>query len=302
MALTILHLIVCFIVRDMTPFSINADYDAYYYGYGDLDFSTPWFLRLFREPYFYYLKSIAGLFAFDKKEMFNYIYYFNFSISALFFIWLAQLKDVALWKKVIFYVIYYFLFSFTVLRNSPAYILVTILFYYLQRDKRWYWGYLAFFAHISSIIALGVSVFKNKKPTFKFLIYAISACVLIFVFSKIPIFSALLFKFDAYSTLARKASISHIVFFLAFNCATIFVYFKNRKIVFNNVYILLYLICVVLFTINPVMFFRFSIYAISYLITSPTEKLTSIDKILNNAVFLLFFYFIYTFNANNITI
>lgn len=299
-AMTVLHLIVCFIVRDMTPFSINADYDAYYYGYGDIDQSLPWYLRLFREPYFFYLKSIAQLFTFDKKELFSYIYYFNFSITAIFFIWLALLKDVALWKKVVFYVIYYFLFSFTVLRNSPAYILVAVLFYYLQRDKRWYWGYLAFFAHISSIIALATSIFQNKKPTLKFIIYAVSACLLIFVFSKIPIFAALLFKFDAYSTLAKKASIAHIVFFLAFNLTTIFVFFWNRKIVFTNVYILLYLICIVLFMINPVMFFRFSIYTISYLITSPTEKLTRIDKIFNNGVFLLFYYFIYTFYANNL--
>ncbi|WP_431611213.1 EpsG family protein [Chryseobacterium sp. 'Rf worker isolate 10'] len=297
--MTILHLIVCIIIRDTTPMSANADYDAYYYGYGELDDSVAWYLQLFREPYFYYLKSVAGLFTFDKKELFNYIYYFNFSISAVFFIWLAQLKDVALWKKVVFYIIYYFLFSFTVLRNTPAYILVTVLFYFLQRDKRWHWGYWAFFAHISSIIAIGISFFQNKKPTLKFLIYSIISVSLLFVFSRISIFSALLFKLDAYATLQRKASIAHIVFFIAFNLVVFFTYFKNRKIVYTNVFILLYLVCVVLFAINPVMFFRFSIYAISYLITSPTEKLTSIDKIMNNMVFLLFGYFVYTYQSNH---
>ncbi|PRB05617.1 hypothetical protein CQ046_04025 [Chryseobacterium sp. MYb7] len=295
----ILYSIAAIVARYLVPLEANADYGAYYYNYGNyMEDNIPFYVKIFKEPYLFYIKRLLEFF-FRWEEVIPILYYFNFAISTLFFIWLASLKDVALWKKIFFYATYYFLIAFTLIRNGPAYMLVTVFFYYIQRGKVWYWGYAALLMHISSVMALATSFFKNDKVDLRFFIFAFGGVGIIAMFANLPIFSSLLLKYDSYSTSDRAISASHYIFFTIFNLVVFFIFYFNKKIVYTKIFVILYLLCVAFFIINPVMFFRFSIYAISFLSISPTYTITKLDRFLNRCVILTVLYFVYNFIGNH---
>ncbi len=116
----ILYIIAAIVARYLIPLEANADYGAYYYNYGNyMEDKIPFYVKIFKEPYLFYVKRLLEYF-FRWEEVIPILYYFNFAISTVFFIWLASLKDVALWKKIFYYATYYFLITFTLIRNGPA--------------------------------------------------------------------------------------------------------------------------------------------------------------------------------------
>lgn len=296
-------ILVSVILRTVVELKLNADYPAYLQFVqmnSDLA-NNNIFVILFNEPYFFYSITILRLFTDSSEGALLLFYIINFIFSTIFFAWLARLKDISFWRKVFAFSFFYFLFTYTTIRNTPAYLLVGVLFYRVQREGTFKIAYLSFLAHMSSIPALVISLFKVKypKPYILALIVAIPLMFLLII--QIPVFN-LLDKFTVYSEDQEYGQgILHLIYLLVITFITVFVFFYNRRYVYNDVYILLYTLYIFLFFISPVIAFRFSVYLVLFLIMFPKARDNDIlDTIFNKfGAIVLLILLILNFKSNH---
>ncbi|MCW3170510.1 EpsG family protein, partial [Chryseobacterium sp. 09-1422] len=231
----------------------NADYNTYLRFVDTGELSELSFGSLFSEPYFFIvvlsIKNMVG----DTAGSLNFYYIINFIISTIFFIWIIRLKDIQTFSKVLLFSLYYFLFAYTTVRNSPAYILVGVLYYFLHRKKIFKLGYLSFLAHLSSVPAVLFSLFRVDKVSKKVLIGSVIMFPLFFILINLP-FLNLSDKLTQYEESTEYGvSTFHKIYFIVMILMTIFLYFKNKALVYNNVYILNFVMYMLLYSISGVM-------------------------------------------------
>jgi hypothetical protein len=247
--------------------STMPDYDAYYKVIGliEPEFS---FKILFTEPY--YFQIVNYLYKSHSAEFsINIFYYINFILTVFFFIWLAFLKDISIWKKMFLYSFYYYLFAFVLLRNTFPYVLTGFLFYYLHQDKYLKITILSFLGHLSSVPILLFSVYKNKLGDKKLFIYLMIYVVIFNFILHMPFFN-LYEKFNTYQEQEEYGqNLFHKIYFVLLISGNIYLFFKNRDVIYNYTYMFIFSTYLFLQMSGPVMGFRFSVYLIIYLILNP---------------------------------
>lgn len=284
------------VVLDVT---LNNDY-YYYYDFKIFHKPTSFLSFLVNEPYLYSVYAFFTFFFDAKKEVFLAMYWFNFLITTLFFIWLLYRKDVAMWKKMILFVFHYFLFGFVVLRNGPAYMLFALYFYYTFRSKKFNWILITPLMHISSCLLL-VTYFHKWKNYFKGLLFAGIFITLFFLVLKpylasIAAFTSIVSKIEIYSQGMPVVGFMHVLFFLFIFSLFLVGFLLYRKKMLHPILVTTLLFYGVTFFINPVVAHRFSPYVIFALLLFPFDALKNekIVILLNRLTILLFPIFIYT--------
>jgi hypothetical protein len=290
---------------------INPELNNDYYGYFDLhNFDTPdnFLTFLFSEPYLLIIYKFFNLFTTNKQIIFLEIYWFNFIITNIFFLWLATRKDVVLWKKMIIFVFYFVLFGFVLLRNGPVYMLFAYFFYYSFRNKNYKKIIFTPFMHMSAI-ALVILLFHKRRNYLKILFLVILGLIPIFIFFIMPILSEVeaisrsMSKFDSYSEELESVSVFHKVGLLFTTIIVFITMFVYKKKAINPIFITTIVFYYIAYLINPIMGFRFSPYLFFSILLfdyNGSHSSTLIRK-LNIISFLLFPYFIFTlFNSHTL--
>ena len=229
------------------------------------------------------------------------IYWFNLFVTNTFFIWLATRKDVQMWKKMLLFTFYYFLFGFVLLRNSPAYFLFGLYFYYSYRGIKFNKVLLTPFMHISSIAML-IIFFHKSKYYFRFFLIIIIILVSLTILVLMPLLSEMLVlqksmsKFDSYSEEMEVVSVFHKIYFLFITFVFFITVFVYKKKIVNPIILTTLVFYYVGFIFNPVIGFRFTPYIFFAILLYNFEGDFNIriTKILNVISFLLFPYFLYT--------
>lgn len=290
-------------LRTYVPLTENADFNTYRL-YLDGSYTFKW-SSILSEPYLPLLYQFANSF-FDSDTALYIIYSLNFTISFIFYVWLGARKNVKLWIKIILFSSTYILFTYTVLRNTPAYLLFGVLIYYLLLKRRLYWTYFSFLSHISVFPALLASYLGFSKPTYKQIFIIVVGAAVVSSILSLSIFNHVSAHIDVYTDedIKKQYGVSlfhklYVTFFLILN---IIIYKYNKIVVFNNFYISILLIYIILYALNPVMAFRFSFYNIMYLTLYPYYKKMKIDKILNIILpilmFIIFYYGFFDSHGN----
>ena len=262
--LLIFFFICSFILRLVIDPNINKDYYAYYnlYNYTSPDNFISFLLS---EPYLFMIYKFFSFFTSDKVATFKCIYWFNFLISNLFFIWLATRKDILIWKKIVLFVFYYFLFGFVLLRNTPVYIIYACFFYYSYRNKKFNKILLTPFIHFSGLSLL-VLVFQKNKYYLRIFFSSILILLPLVIYYIMPILSSigstkdLLLKLETYQLSVKNSSIFHSihVVFVTLTILTSIFFYKKKAL--NPIFITTFFIYYISYFINPVLGFRFSPY------------------------------------------
>jgi hypothetical protein len=294
-----------FYLRSLVSFETNADYYGYYMlVQNDFELKVT---SVFSEPYFplayTLIKSIIDGDRLFSEQALNSIYYINLCITIIFYLWLAILRDVRPWLKIFLFSFFYFLIGYTTIRNSIAYMLFAVLCYEIFHNRRFITGYFSFLFHVSSLPAIGAAAIGLKKITFKFFIYILVGVCCFVSLLNLPIFNHISKKLEAYSNLNGTGTdghgIFHLIFLVLIIGATVWVYFRDKKVIFNNFFISMFVLYIVLFVVNPVMAFRFSSYVVFYLCMYPYEKY-KYDKVLTFLSLVpLCINFIFSFFSNH---
>ena len=285
--LALIFIFLSVLLRINVRSELNKDYDNYLSLLSnDFTLFDSGVFKIFSEPYYYasvqFFNWIAG--GTDKMQL-EKVYQLNFVFSTLFYLWLARISDIHIWKKIFLFSFTYFLFTYTAIRNSVAYYLVTILFYEVQREGVFRWAFLAFLAHISALPVLLISFFKNRKPSFWVIFSLVTIAVLGYtVGQSIESFSFIFQKLDEYSEYSLQQNSIHKIYFYLLLAVTLFLLIIDSSAVFNNIYIGLFVVYVILFMMNPVLGFRFSFYLILYLIVYPGYKNSIFNKVAQLAI------------------
>lgn len=257
-----ISVVFCFLV----DFTKMPDYQEYFNVIGNeqQEFSIKFF---FSEPY--YFESVNFISDFLSKETSIAIFYIiNTLLTTFFFVWLAFIKEVPIWRKVLLYSFYYYFFSYVLLRNTPSYVLVGILFYYLNRKIFFKFSVLSFLCHLSSLPVLFFSIFKNKKANFLLLVIVLGYLLFFNLLTNLEIFGV----YEKLNTYKDDKEFGqgffHKIYFFGFLTINLFLIFRKKSEIFNYTYILLFVTYLFLQFIGPVMGYRFSIYLIFYLLLS----------------------------------
>lgn len=288
------------ILRSLIDPELNKDY----FGYFDLhDFKIPesFLSFLLGEPYLKIIYAFFSLFTDEKAKIFTCIYWLNLLIANSFFVWLLTRTDVQMWKKVILFSFFYFLFAFVLIRNTPAYILFAVYFYYSFRKLKFNAVLLTPFIHISSVAVLGTYFHKKKNYFLLFILFSIIvASLLLFILPSINNVFAIeltVSKVNAYSAEMEEVSIFHKVYFVFISSVVIFTALVYKKQVLHPIIVTAVFLYYATFTINPIMGFRFvpfllfSIFLFNYNGAYNKEH----TRIFNLASFAMILYFVYTF-------
>jgi hypothetical protein len=201
-----------------------------------------------------------------------------------------------LWKKNFLFALFYFLFSYVLIRNTPAYILVGILFYYLFKHKLIKISFLSFLAHISSLPILFFSLFKNK-PVDRFLfIYLILYGIVLKIILMLP-FLDIKERFENYHNISENVNwIAHMWYFCFVLGVNLYLFLKNKNVIYNYTYSFIFVTYLFLQSTSPILGFRFSIYIILYLLLNPEFKLNDqIEKWFDKLSPLLMIFVIVTY-------
>jgi hypothetical protein len=283
---------------------INPELNNDYYGYFDIhNFETPenFLTFIFSEPYLLIVFKFFSLFSTNKQIIFLEIYWFNFIITNVFFLWLATRKDIVLWKKILIFVFYYILFGFVLLRNGPVYMLFACFFYYSFRNRNYIKILITPFMHMSAM-ALIILLFHKRKYYLKILFFVILGMIPIFIFFVMPILSEVeaikssMSKVDSYSEELESVSIFHKVGLLFTTIIVLIAIFVYRKKAMNPIFITTILFYYITYLINPIMGFRFSPYLFLSILLFNFEGSYSTRLVRNFNImsFFLIPYFIFT--------
>lgn len=300
-----LTFVFCFLISaSILRAIINPELNKDYFGYFDLhNFENPddFISFLLSEPYLYLIHKFIELFTADKKQIFLGIYWFNFLITNVFFVWLVTRKHVAIWKKMLLFVFYYFLFGFVLLRNGPVYILFACFFYYSYRNKKFNKILLAPFMHLSAL-ALMVTLFQKNKHYLKFFFIIILGLLPVLIFYIMPILKNVIAlqgsmnKVDSYSEGMEVVSVFHKIYFLFLTMFILITFSIYKKQAINSILITNIVFYYISFFINPVLGFRFSPYVFMAILLFDFNGAYNVRFVrkLNIASFLLIPYFLYT--------
>lgn len=287
----------CFL-RFYIPEEINKDY----YGYLNKSYSNPegFLTFLISEPYLYLVFKLFNLFENDRIVIFSFIYWFNFLLVTLFFVWLSMKKDVKLWKKIIIFVFYYFLFGYVVLRNSPVYILFALFCYSSYKNQKFNAFLLTPLMHLSAL-PVTLIVFFKKKYYLKYLFFLSLLLIPVFVIYIMPLIENLIElqsivdKANVYSKGADNMyNIIHTVYFIFISLLVFKTLFFDR--VFHPIIFTTIGLYYLFFIMNPVLGFRYSPYLFISILLFSNEKITisKFDYYLNRLSLFTMPYFIYT--------
>jgi len=270
------------------------DYDSYYRVIGLVNPEMS-FKMLFAEPY--YFQFVNYLYKNNSAEYsINFFYYVNYFATVVFFVWIAFLKDISAWKKMLLFALYYHLFAFVLLRNTPSYVLVGFLFYYLHKEKYLKISLLSFMGHLSSLPILFFAFFKNKLGDKKLLALSVLFFFAFNIILQLP-FLGVYEKFSGYQEGDEYGkSLFHKIYFLLFLIVNTYLFFKEKRLFFNYTYTFTFLTYLVLQFASPVMGYRFSIYLVIYLMLSPHLKFeVETERNLNLFSPVLFFLFLISY-------
>lgn len=295
-----LYLMFAIILRFIIAPELNKDY----YGYFDLhNFEDPedTVSFLVSEPYLYLLfKSFS--YVIDKKEtIFIVIYWFNFLLTNVFFIWLATRLDLNVWKKMVLFVFYYFLFGFVLLRNGPVYILFASFFYYSYRNQKFNKILFTPFMHLSAL-SLIVTLFHKNKYYLKILFATLFLFLPVFILYILPLLNDLIalqssmHKVDSYSEGIGNVSVFHKIYFFFISTILAIAILVYKKYAFHPILITTSLFYYIAFYVNPVLGFRFSPYVVIAVLFFCSEniKKSKWNKYLDIVSVLMLPYFIFT--------
>lgn len=248
---------------------------------------------LFTEPYYFELVSLLNT-KYSSEVSILFFYFINTIITTFFFIWISYNSKNSLWKNIFLYSMYYYLFSFILLRNTPSYILIGILFYFINKNIYFKSALISFFCHLSSLPVLVFSFFKNKKADFILLIIVFCYIFFFNILSKFEVFG-IYDKLSIYQDDKDYGqNIFHKIYFYSLLILNIYFFYRNKSLVFNYTYILLFVTYLILQSIGPVMGFRFSIYILFYLFLnenfSPKSKYELVKNILSISLVILLIY------------
>lgn len=292
-------LISSILLRIIINVNLNKDY-YFYYNFDIFHKPTSVLSFLINEPYLYSLYAFLTLFIDSKKDVFLTMYWFNFIINTLFFIWLLYRKDIEVWKKMLLFVLHYFIFGFVVLRNGPAYILFAMYFYYTLRNKKFNWILITPLMHISSGLML-VTCFYKWRHYFKALFLLPIFLLLSFLVLKSYLvslhdFDRILSKITIYSAGVPINSVMHVSFFLFILVLTSLSFLLFKKKILHPILVTTLFFYVFTFFISPIVAHRFSPYVLFALLFFPFEEIQYIKtmRILNRFSILLLPIFIYT--------
>ena len=273
------------------------DYQQYFnvIGIRDNDFTLK---ILFTEPYYFELVNL--LYTKYSSEFSILVFYFiNTLITTLFFIWISYNKNNSIWKNIFLYSMYYYLFSFVLLRNTPSYILISLLFYFINKNIYFKSALLSFFCHLSSFPILIFSFFKNKKADFKLLIIVIGYVLFFNLLTKLEIFG-IYDKLTIYQEDKDYGqNIFHKLYFFLFLSLIIYTFFKIKNLLFNYTFILIFVTYLILQSIGPVMGFRFSIYLMFYLFLNEKFSPKDDNELIKN-ILSISFIILLIFNYNQL--
>lgn len=292
--------IICsFALRGLVNVKWNNDYYLYY------DFQifhkpSTFLSYLFNEPYLYSVYAFFNFFLDDKKGIFLAMYWFNFLLTTLFFLWLLFRSDVAAFKKMLLFVMHYFLFGYVLLRNAPAYMLFTMFYYYTFREKKFKWVLLTPLMHISSCLLL-ITYFHKWNYYFKMLlvlpIIVLSAYFILKPFLiEISAFESIFSKIEIYSQGMQSVGYMHVLFFLCiFALVGLGIVFYSKKML-HPILVTTFLFYSLTFFINPVVAHRFSPYLLFALLLFPFDTIKNHEKtvvVIDRITIFLFPMFVY---------
>lgn len=296
----ILFILVSFLFRIVIPFSDNADFYPYAflrdYKY---DLSRP-----LDDPF---LKLTYNVFDFlflgDKTLAIKCVYWVNYLICTVFFVFLLRVKELVVYKKVFFFSFFYFLFAYTLLRNGPSYVCVALFYFYyiesnfLKKKIKFLWIAVAY--HYTALIILFLSFIANLKTKHILIIIGLLLLATVAFFVGFgEVFNVLLDKFNKYSNGTREENLFHVVWFY-FICAVFLIsFFENWVVAKSKLHLLIFMFFLVMSSINHVAGYRFSIYYLMfYFLVQPSRKSIkqyqislNLGSIVSIAYFLFSFY------------
>lgn len=296
------------ILRSILHTNLNNDYYLYY-DFRIFHKPNGFLSFLLNEPYLYSVYSFFNIFLESKVNVFLGIYWFNFLISSIFFIWILTRNDIEMIKKMILFTFHYFIFGFVVLRNGPAYILFAIYFYHAFRDKKFNWVLITPLMHISSSLML-VTYFYKLKNYYKILVLIPIVIISFFLIFKtylrnIGAFDSILSKIDIYSQGMVVIGFMHKVFFVLIWILVIIGFVLYKKKMLHPIIITTLFIYSISFFINPVVAHRFSPYLFFALLLGPfvttkNEKMLALCNRLSILLFPIFLYTLFLTHKNNL--
>lgn len=290
-----LFVLLVFLLRFEVPPEMSKDFIAYS---KIPDLHNTGFSVLFIEPYRYFIYKIASLF-FDKDEnIVLFVYYFNLSINSVFFIWVAKLYDIPIWRKTLLFSLFFIVFSFVWLRASVAYIILGYFFYHAYRGENKLIGYFSLFVHLSSLPVIYLWVVKYVRKQFK-LLMVVLLVIMSFVFFSSDYSSYVIYKIGYYvESGAEKENLKHQLYFFFFSCFFIGYLFFHKARLKDNFLLLLYMFYVLVFFINVVAAQRIShflLIAILFLPIVKTKKVLFFRKKMAYISFCFIFIFYFKF-------
>lgn len=295
--LAFLFVISTIILRVFVDNSKLPDYESYFSVIGNIqpDFSLK---ILFTEPYYFQLVNYLNK-TYSAELSINIFYFINFFITTFFFVWLLFVNNIYPWKKILLFSLFYYLFAYVLLRNTLAYLSTAFLFYKINSKIYFKPSYLAFLSHLSSIPALVFSIFKNKIGNVRLVISMIFYIFFFGIIIKLEIFQ-LYEKFSTYKEPSEfGVSNFHKIYFYGFLLINLFLFFNEKKIIYNYTYLPLLITYIILQFSSGVMGYRFSFYLVIYLLmyVNYNNKLIYSNTLLNYISFFLIFLSIYSFNS-----
>lgn len=297
----ILFVLCALVLRLSVPLSANADFEVYN-SYLFYNYKFSW-SRVLAEPFLPFLFKLIKNYVNSESPIFT-LYMINFVSSCIFYIWLACRPDLKPWVKITLFSFTYILFSYTVIRNTPAYLLFGVLIYYLLHHKKVYVSYLGFLSHVSVLPATAATFLGFSKPTYKQLLLIFLASGIFVAIMSFSAFDHITNHLDDYTNEGYKkkfgVSTFHLVYFIIFICINALLFKIDRKIIYNNFYISIFIVYLVLYLLSPVMSYRFSFYNILYLTLYPYYSNTKLDVWMNiGFAILMIFLFEYGFYSNH---
>lgn len=304
-----LWLMICFVVcsfllRIVIDPVLNNDFDLYY-NFKIFHKPRSFFAFFLKEPYLYSVYAFFDIFSNDKGIIFSCLYWFNYIIITLFFVWLIKLKDIEVWKKILLFSVFYFFFAFTLLRNAPAYVLFAMYFYYSYRNLKFNYVLFTPFMHISSILMLIVYFHKWKN----YYLFFVSICILgpVFFlafkpyFESIDVFHYIFYKINTYSKGNIAISYTHWLFFAFISIFILLGIILYKKRMLHPFVVTTAFFYYVSYFVSPIMAFRFTpyvLFALLFLNFDALKKQT--NRILNlSSVFLFVIYLFVLYHTHN---
>ena len=299
----VLFLIFAVSLRIMVPPEFGKDYIAYerFFGYEYIQINLS---TLFIEPYRYLLYKVLRSFSENHLQTVQLVYYANLLINIAFFVWLACLRDIPLWRKMLLFSLYFIVFSLIWIRASVAYIIIGVALYYnYQNSKIRFIGILAPFVHLSSVsvIYFWCLRFVNKtylKPVFIGFLFLAA-----YLFINSDYSGYLLYKVDYYvETGAIKDNLKHQGYFVVLSSLFIAYMYNNWSSSERELFLLLYGLYAFTHFVNVVAAQRISHYLIFAIMLAPVLGVKPSRRfVLAKTVGPVLFFAVYYFKFVSVT-